>query len=144
MSILSQEYQFVTKPRRRDVEKAILSPIPLLTPGIFFIQKIQKYRSTSRNVQSDSFSGNSYINFSFLQRRHRILRSKLTIRWYLFLENYLELSDCFEKFESNKVSSLLFWTFLKIRQYRTWILSCFLQFTKLHSSIRIEVQIYIK
>ena len=113
MSILSQEYQFVTKPRRRDVKKAILSPIPLLTPGIFFIQKILKYRSTSRNVQSDSFSGNSYINFSFLQRRHRILRSKLTIRWYLFLANYLELSDCFEKFESNKVSSLLFWTFFK-------------------------------
>ena len=52
-----------------------------------------------------------------------------------------ELSDFFEKFESNKVSSLLIWTFLKIRQYRTWILSCFLQFTKLHSSIRIQVQI---
>ena len=33
------------------------------------------------------FFGNSYIAFSFLQSRHRILRSWLTIRWYLFLAN---------------------------------------------------------
>ena len=120
MSILSQEYQFVTKPRRRDVEKAILSPIPLLTPGIFFIHKTQKCRSASKNVQSDGFSGNSYITFSFLQRRHRILPSKLTTnfkRRYLFLAKYLR--DFFEKFLSNKVLIIIMLDIFKIRQYRS-------------------------